>query len=133
MADPVRDDPLERLRERIRATQEAAERLAAEAAARSGPADAPPPHGDPLDFDEPPPHGGDPFDHRPEDETLHLPPAALALVEALRGLVPRELQHQLTELVRELLLAVRALIEWCLDHLEARRARAVEVEDIPID
>jgi hypothetical protein len=58
--------------------------------------------------------------------------ALVALVEAVRGLIPRELADQLTELVRELLLLVRALIDWYLDRLELRRKTPVEVEDIPI-
>jgi hypothetical protein len=46
--------------------------------------------------------------------------------------VPPELRHALTELVRELLLLVRALIDWYLERLEERRRAPVEVEDIPI-
>jgi hypothetical protein len=46
--------------------------------------------------------------------------------------VPRELQDQLNSLVRELLLAVRALIDWYLEQLDAPAAEP-EVEDIPID
>jgi lipopolysaccharide biosynthesis regulator YciM len=36
------------------------------------------------------------------------------------------------ELFRELLLAVRAQIDWYLERLEARRSQQREVEDIPI-
>jgi hypothetical protein len=50
----------------------------------------------------------------------------------VRALIPRELADQLTELVRELLLLARALIDWYLERLELRRKRPVEVEDIPI-
>jgi hypothetical protein len=58
--------------------------------------------------------------------------ALLAAIEGLRALVPRELSQQVTALLRELLLTVRALIDWYLERLEARD-REPEVEDIPID
>jgi hypothetical protein len=59
--------------------------------------------------------------------------AFAALVDAVRAAIPRELAQQLAEFVRELLLALRALIDWCLERLQARRNAAVEVEEIPID
>ena len=53
----------------------------------------------------------------------------------MRDAVPAELSRQLAEALRELLLALRALIDWYLERLGDRRpARArVEVEDIPLD
>ena len=59
--------------------------------------------------------------------------ALAALGDLLRSLVPAELQGQLVELVRQLLIAVRALIDWYLERLERRGSARVEVEDIPID
>ena len=56
----------------------------------------------------------------------------LALIDGLRRIVPPELQEQFLALQRELLLTVRALIDWYLERLDAR-ARPLEVEDIPID
>ena len=56
-----------------------------------------------------------------------------ALVEAARGAVPPELAQQLAEALRELLMALRALIDWYLEHLERPRGAPAEVEDIPID
>ena len=56
----------------------------------------------------------------------------IALVEALRRVVPVELQEQWGALQRELLLTVRALIDWYLERLEGSQ-RAAVVEDIPID
>jgi hypothetical protein len=38
----------------------------------------------------------------------------------------------LAEALRELLLALRALIDWYLERAERRRAAPVEVQDIPI-
>jgi hypothetical protein len=56
----------------------------------------------------------------------------VALAQALRELVPPDLQRRLAAAVRELLLALRALIDWYLERLERRREQAVEVQDIPI-
>jgi hypothetical protein len=58
--------------------------------------------------------------------------ALFALLDALRRLIPPELQAQFAALQRELLLTVRALIDWYLERLE-QRSRPVQVEDIPID
>lgn len=57
----------------------------------------------------------------------------VALVESVRGSVPAELTQQLAEALRELLMAVRALIDWYLDRLERPASRPVEVRDIPIE
>jgi hypothetical protein len=101
------EDPLDELRERIARTQEAAERLA-QAARR------------------PPPAGWQPPQGAPELR------AVATLAEAVRGLVPPDLQEQIAALVRELLLALRALIDYLVDRLERRRSEPVEVQDIPI-
>ncbi len=58
--------------------------------------------------------------------------AMLLALESLRGAVPRELSDQLTALLRELLLTVRALIDWYLEHLDGEPVEP-RVEDIPID
>ena len=55
-----------------------------------------------------------------------------AIVEALRRGLPRELQGQFNSLLREVLLTMRALIDWYLERLDGR-VRAPEVEDIRID
>jgi hypothetical protein len=56
----------------------------------------------------------------------------IAILEALRRAVPHELQEQLVALQRELLLTIRALIDWYLERLDGT-SRAPQVEDIPID
>ena len=56
----------------------------------------------------------------------------LALLDALRGAVPRELEQQFTALVREALLTLRALIDWYLERLDGRGSER-RVEDIPIE
>ena len=58
--------------------------------------------------------------------------ALYALLDALRRLIPPELQDQFNALQRELLLTMRGLIDWQLERLEAG-PREAEVEDIPID
>jgi hypothetical protein len=55
-----------------------------------------------------------------------------ALLDALRRLIPPELQEQFMALQREVLLTLRALIDWYLERLDDR-TRPVAVEDIPID
>ena len=55
-----------------------------------------------------------------------------AIVDALRRGLPRELQGQFTSLLREVLLTLRALIDWYLERLD-RDERRPEVQDIPID
>jgi hypothetical protein len=61
--------------------------------------------------------------------------ALLALLDAVRDAVPAELSRQLEAALRELLLALRALIDWYLERLgEPGSGRSqVEVEDIPLD
>ena len=56
----------------------------------------------------------------------------VALVQAMRDLIPPELQRRLVAALREMLLALRALIDWYLERLERRRKQSVEVQDIPI-
>jgi len=111
MTDP--DDALARLREQVRAAHETAQRVAEQAAAT-------PPAGFAVP-DEPPPGR-----ENPEVQAL------VALIELVRSLVPADLQAQLAELVRELLLLVRTLIDLVVGRLERRSAPPVEVEDIPI-
>jgi hypothetical protein len=112
MADP---DPLDELRAQVRATQEAAERLMGNGV---------PPRG----WDTP---RSDPGAFGEEVQAL------VALLNALRDLVPPELREQITDLVRQLLLVLRALIDWLVARIErevqATRAAAPHpAEDIPI-
>ena len=72
---------------------------------------------------------GAPGRARPELPDLS---ALLVALEGLRTLVPRELSEQLTALVREVLLTLRALIDWYLERLDGGPDEP-EVEDIPLD
>jgi uncharacterized membrane protein YccC len=100
------DDPLDALRERIRATQEAAEKLAGEPRAAG------------------------------DEETAREAQALVALLQTLRDVVPPELWQQIRELTRQLLLLIRAIIDWWVDRIEpgppGPRGAAPDVEDIEI-
>jgi hypothetical protein len=79
---------------------------------------------DPLGSGTPPP---------PPPRPGSLDPAALfVLLDGLRRAAPRELEEQVTKLIREFLLTLRALIDWYLERLD-RPSGEPEVEDIPID
>jgi hypothetical protein len=108
-------DPLSDLRERLRATQDAAARLAGEE-----------PRVPPQGWASPPRTGG------PEpglgDELAQL----VAVVGSLRELLPPELQQQLTDLIRQVLLLLRALLDRWIERLEPERGSEPAVEDIPI-
>jgi hypothetical protein len=56
----------------------------------------------------------------------------VAILEALRRAIPVELQEQFNALQRELLLTLRALIDWYLERLD-KPELAPQVEDIPIE
>ena len=60
------------------------------------------------------------------------PAALFVLLDALRRAAPRELDAQVTTLIREFLLTLRSLIDWYLERLDNPR-REPKVEDIPID
>ena len=55
-----------------------------------------------------------------------------ALLTGLRDRIPAELQQRLAAAIHEVLLALRALIDWYLERSERRRATPTEVQDIPI-
>ena len=56
-----------------------------------------------------------------------------ALVESLRGVVPPDLAHQLAEALRQLLLALRAVLDWYIARLEGGEPPSREVQDIPVE
>jgi hypothetical protein len=105
---------------------------AAQAASAAGqpkppPASPTPPPASP----KPPPSGWQAPEDGVPSSAADLEPL-LQLVEALRGLVPPELQRRLAAAIRELLLALRALIDWYLERLEQRDRQPADVQDIPI-
>ena len=58
--------------------------------------------------------------------------ALLGLVEGLRGQLPPELARQLADALRELLVAIRAVIDYTIERLADPPVPEREVEDIPI-
>lgn len=106
-----------------RAAYEAAERLVREAhakaeeAARAAEASAPP-NGWATPGDAPP--------STPDFNAL------LALLEAAKGTLPPELLRQVADALRELLIALRAVLDYSIDRLERTAPPARDVEDIPI-
>jgi hypothetical protein len=122
---PRAPDALRRLEERLDRASSAAERLIAEAAASAAAraARTPPPAG----WQSP----SEPGDGRSGSGEGDL--ALLSQVlQSVRELIPPELQQRLAEALREVLLAVRALIDWYLERVQQRQAAPVEVRDIPI-
>ena len=99
-------DPISDLRDRVHAAQTAAERLAGEA----------------RDW--------------PRREAADELDALVGLLRTLRELVPAELQAQVTEVIRQVLLLVRAIVDYWVERLDGEPAggrAAVQVEDIPVD
>jgi hypothetical protein len=58
--------------------------------------------------------------------------ALLGLVEGLRGQLPPELARGLADALRELLVAIRAVLDYTIERLDPPPPREREVEDIPI-
>jgi hypothetical protein len=75
-------------------------------------------------------------EHAPAPEGPSELQLALRLLEAVREAVPPELTAQVAQALRELLLAVRALVDWYLERLdrlaEPGSGADDHVEDIPI-
>jgi hypothetical protein len=78
-----------------------------------------------------PPAGWQTAEDTSREPTPELDPF-VALVQAMRDLIPPDLQRRLIAAIREVLLALRALIDWYLERLERKREQGVEVQDIPI-
>jgi hypothetical protein len=55
-----------------------------------------------------------------------------SLLAGLRDRIPADLQQRLAAALHEVLQALRALIDWCVERAERRRAAPTEVQDIPI-
>jgi hypothetical protein len=56
-----------------------------------------------------------------------------ALIESLRGVVPSELTRQLADALRELLIALRAVLDWYIARLETPEPPSSDVQDIPVE
>jgi len=108
-------DPLDAVREAERLVREATERAEAAAGASV------PPRG----FEAPGPERG--------AGAFGDLSALAGLLELARGSLPPELSRQLAQALRELLIALRAVLDYSIDRLEPDEPVAVQVEDIPIE
>jgi negative regulator of replication initiation len=113
------DEPadLDELRERLRATREAAEKLAGRV----------------------PPQGWASASDEERTETAAEVQALVAVLHALRDLVPADLWDDIREIVRRLLLLLRALLDLVVERLGAegggarsRSGSGPDLQDIPI-
>lgn len=134
-------EALRRLEQRLDEASETAQRLMAEAAQaaqervagheRPGAESEP---GQAGGQTKPPPAGW----HTPEDGRPAGTPGAeldalIGAVRSLRELVPPEVLQRLAETVKDVLLAIRALIDWYIERLDRRHTDPPPVEDIPIE
>jgi hypothetical protein len=103
---------------------EAAERLVREAHARAE--EAARAAGDGV-----PPNGWTSSGSAPADAFADLG-VLLRLLDSARGAIPPELARQLADALRELLIALRAIIDWSLARIEHDGPDEPRVEDIPI-
>jgi hypothetical protein len=69
---------------------------------------------------------------RPQEQAPPDPAALFAMLDGMRRMAPRELEDQITNLIREFLMTLRSLIDWYLERLDAPKKER-EVEDIPIE
>ena len=108
------DDHLAELRERLRQTQDAAERIAGRV----------------------PPQGW--ASPREGHDAAAEIQALMAVLGTLREVVPEDLWEQVREIIRQLLLLLRAILDLIVDRLGADRpagaprGAAPDVQDIPI-
>jgi len=137
------EDALRRLEQRLDRASEAAERLMAQVATEAARAANPvTDDSDPGTDDANPGDGADTSPQTPpagwqspDDEPPRLAPELdpfLALLHTMHDLIPPELQQRLIAALREVLLALRALIDWYLERIDRRRDQGDEVQDIPI-
>ena len=114
-------DPLSEMRSQVDAAYAAADRLVREADAAARERANVPPRG----FEG----------ERTEGERTAFGDlqAIAGLLESVRTSLPPELTRQLAEALREMLVALRALIDWWIARLEREPEQPVEVQDIPID
>ena len=118
-SDPA-PDALRRLEQRLDRASRAAERLIAEAGGA----------GHAAAGRKPPAAGWQAPDSEAADGgELEL---LAQLIQSVRELVPDDLQRRLSAALKEVLLALRALIDFYLERLERRDAAPAEMQDIPI-
>jgi hypothetical protein len=146
---PLDRDRLRRLTERLDVAAQRAERLLSESVVAA--ATAPPPDtaqarpsgpdGDPprvvADPQPPPPSGWRrprPDDQSDRDRWLDSDELELLMtvLAGIRDRIPPDLRRRLADAVRELLMALRAVIDWYLERSDRPAHTNADVEDIPI-
>jgi hypothetical protein len=113
------EEALRRLEERLDRASAAAERLMAEAAQAAVNRD-------------PPAAGWQAPEAENEGRRDGDLEALIALARSLRDLIPPDLQERLMSALREVIQALRDLLDWYLERLERQRAEPAQVQDIPI-
>jgi hypothetical protein len=143
---PLDRDRLRQLTERLDVAARRAEQLLADTvvAAATQPPDHPPPEH--VSPDHPPPDS-DP--QRPPPSGWRQPPAdnrshrerwldsdelelLMTVLAGVRDRIPPELRRRLADAVRELLMALRAVLDWYLERANRPARTSADVEDIPI-
>ena len=114
VGDEIRE-PLRRLEERLERATEAAERMISDMGSK--------PPGSGWQAPEPERAGSRPL------QELEALVAALA---PLRELIPPDAAERLVAAFKEILLAIRALIDYYLERLDRRPQEPPEVQDIPL-
>ncbi len=139
MAGDEDREALRRLEQRLSEASETAQRLMAEATQAAEQEAKGRPAGDAGEGQEraqsrPPPAG---WQSAGDGRSAATPGAELdaliGAVRALRELVPPEVLQRLAEAVKDILLAIRALIDWYIERLDRRPVEPPAVEDIPIE
>jgi hypothetical protein len=149
---PLDRDRLRKLTERLDVAAQRAEQLLSDsvlAAATAQPPDQPSPDHPSPDHpspDNPPP---DSAPRRPPPSGWRQPPAdnrsqrerwldsdelelLMTVLAGIRDRIPPELRRRLADAVRELLMALRAVIDWYLERANRPARTSADVEDIPI-
>lgn len=126
-------DPLSEMRSQVDAAYAAADRLVREAEAAARERERSDGEAAGRDTGDVPPAGFE-GERSPGERSAFADLQALAgLLDTARTSVPPELARQLAEAARELLIALRALIDWWIARLERPPETPVEVQDIPIE
>src|SRR3954454_7849236 len=120
---PAEPDPLSDLRDRLRETHEAAARLAGGEPRLPPQGWAAPPRSEAGGNGAAAGSGSGSGDERAQ---------LVALLGSLRELVPPELQQEVTDLIRQVLVLVRAVLDLAIERLEPGRGEEPDVQDIPI-
>jgi hypothetical protein len=147
---PLDRDRLRQLTERLDVAAQRAEQLLSDsvlAAATARPPDNPPDHPPDNPSPDDPPPDSDP--RRPPPSGWRQPPAdnqshrerwldseelelLMTVLAGVRDRIPPELRQRLADAVRELLMALRAVIDWYLERANRPARTSADVEDIPI-